>query len=65
MEDTYPKLMRNFLDFRNEMTVILVIWQECQQRIERHSEEQVRVLHMLRPDTPSNLSCHCYFCLSK
>lgn len=39
-EDTYPKLMKSFIDFRNEMSVILVIWHDCQQLIERYNEEQ-------------------------
>ena len=40
-EDTYPTLMKRFVSFRNEMSVILVLWHDCQQLIERYNEEQV------------------------
>ncbi|XP_076436859.1 uncharacterized protein LOC143276252 isoform X2 [Babylonia areolata] len=39
-EDTYPNLMKSFVSFRNEMSVILVLWHDCQQLIDRYNEEQ-------------------------
>ncbi|KAL8592145.1 hypothetical protein ACOMHN_033516 [Nucella lapillus] len=39
-EDTYPSLMKSFVSFRNEMSVILVLWHDCQQLIDRYNEEQ-------------------------
>jgi hypothetical protein len=43
-EDTYPNLMKKCVGFRNEMSVILVLWHDCQQLIDRYNEEQVIIL---------------------
>ncbi|XP_041368374.1 protein FAM193A-like [Gigantopelta aegis] len=39
-EDTYPKLLHDFLKFQDEMSVILVVWRDCQQLIEAYNEQQ-------------------------
>ncbi|XP_070210896.1 protein FAM193A-like isoform X3 [Littorina saxatilis] len=39
-EETYPNLMKRFVSFRNEMSVILVLWHDCQLLIDRYNEEQ-------------------------
>ncbi|XP_046371497.2 protein FAM193A-like isoform X3 [Haliotis rufescens] len=39
-EDTYPNLLHRFLKFQDEMSVILVVWRDCQQLIEAYNEEQ-------------------------
>lgn len=39
-EDTYPNLLHRYLKFEDEMSVISVVWRDCQQLIESYNEEQ-------------------------
>ena len=45
-QDSYPSLLKNFVSFRNEMSVILVLWHDCQQLIDRYNEEQVSHIYI-------------------
>ncbi|XP_074640905.1 uncharacterized protein LOC141898735 [Tubulanus polymorphus] len=39
-EDTYPNILHRYLKFDDEMSVISVVWRDCQKLIEDYSEEQ-------------------------
>ncbi|KAL3864296.1 hypothetical protein ACJMK2_005990 [Sinanodonta woodiana] len=52
-EDTYPNLLHRYLKFDDEMSVISVVWRDCQQLIEAYNEEQAALKlkqKMLRED---------------
>ena len=40
-EDTYPNILHRYLKFDDEMSVISVVWRECEQLIENYNDEQV------------------------
>ena len=44
-EDTYPNCLHRYLKFDDEMSVISVVWRDCQQLVEVYNEEQVGSLH--------------------
>ena len=40
-EDTYPNILHRYLKFDDEMSVISVVWRDCQQLLETYNDEQV------------------------
>jgi hypothetical protein len=40
-EDTYPNLLHRYLKFDDEMSVISVVWRDCEQLIGAYNDEQV------------------------
>ena len=53
-EDTYPNLLHRFLKFQDEMSVILVVWRDCQQLIEAYNEQQVQTLNFCKSRMAKN-----------
>ncbi len=41
-EDTYPVVLHNYLKFDDELSVVSVVWRDCQQMIEEYNDEQVQ-----------------------
>ncbi|XP_013395019.1 protein FAM193A isoform X2 [Lingula anatina] len=39
-EDTYPNLLHSYLKFDNELSVVSVVWRDCQHLMEEYNEEQ-------------------------
>ena len=42
-EDTYPNILHRYLKFDDEMSVISVMWRDCQQLLDNYNDEQVRI----------------------
>ena len=42
-EDTYPNILHRYLKFDDEMSVISVVWCDCQQLLDNYNDEQVRI----------------------
>ena len=42
-EDTYPNILHRYLKFDDEMSVISVVWRDCQQLLDNYNDEQVRI----------------------
>ena len=40
-DEPRPDILRNYLKFDDEMSVISVVWRECEQLIENYNDEQV------------------------
>ena len=40
-EDSYAKILRRYLRFDDEMSVIAVVWRDCHQLLDSYNEEQV------------------------
>ena len=40
-EDTYPNILHRYLKFDDEMSVISVVWRDCEQLLENYNDEQV------------------------
>ena len=46
-EDTYPNILHRYLKFDDEMSVVAVVWRDCEQLIEAYNDEQVRASALL------------------
>ena len=42
-EDTYPNILHRYLKFDDEMSVISVVWRDCQQLLDNYNDKQVRI----------------------